>query len=226
MITDKLIRYGVILAALTILTANTVFADYLIGPNDRIFVAVMTYTPSGEYTINNAMSGVMLVDPDGKIYVPFADSIHVAGLNPDEAAVVVEDELSGYIKHPEVHVRPITITSRRVIVLGEVRRPGSYKVNTDETVIEALAYAGGTLRGGLTWNVKVVRGGLDDPQIINVNVDEIINNGDYTQNIQLLPGDIVFVPKTLMTRANDVIRDITPLLGLINTGGTTIETFK
>ncbi|MCP4228903.1 MAG: polysaccharide export protein [bacterium] len=223
---NKLMRYVIPTITLLILLPNMVYADYLLGPNDRVFVAVMTYSETGEYVINNSMSGVMLVDPDGKIYVPLAGGIRVAGLQPDAAAAAVEDGLSDYIKYPEVSIRPTLISSRRVVVLGEVRRPGIYTLNTDETVIEALAYAGGAIHGGLTWNLKVVRGGLDDPQIINVNVDEIINNGDYTQNIQLLPGDIVFVPKTLMSRANDVLRDITPLLGVLNTGTTTIEKFK
>jgi len=222
----KSTRYAIILAAFLVLTVNTVLADYLIGPDDRIFVGVMTYTPTGEYTVNESMSGLMLVDPDGKIYIPLANGVSVAGLRPDEAAVVVEEKLAAYIKYPEVYVRPITISSRRVIVLGEVRRPGIFRLNADETVIEALALAGGALRIGLTWNVKIIRGGLDDPQIINVNVEDIVNNGDFSQNIQLLPGDIVYVPKSLMSRANDVIRDITPLLGAINTGGRTIDTFK
>ena len=195
MVNNKLLGVWLLVILFLTVFAEFSFADYLLGPDDRVFVIVMTYSETGEYVISDSMSGVMLVDPDGKIYVPLVGGIHVAGLQPDAAAAIVEEGLSEYIKYPEVSVRPMTISSRRAVVLGKVRRPGIYTLNTDETVIEALAYAGGIITGGLTWNVKVVRGGLDDPQIINVNIDEIVNNGDYTQNIQLLPGDIVFVPE-------------------------------
>lgn len=88
----------------------------------------------------------------------------------------------------------------QVLVLGAVQRPGLYPYREPTTVWDSIGVAGGEIRFRSRFSRTVVlrqRQGLPgEYSRIPVDLVRFIRKGDSTQNIQLLPGDIVFVPET------------------------------
>jgi polysaccharide biosynthesis/export protein len=91
------------------------------------------------------MDSVLGVADDGTVRVPLAGSIPVAGLSADSAARRIEKALKdgGFLLDPHVSLAVTASLSQRVSVIGEVRNPGRYPVDSKTTVVDLLAEAGG-----------------------------------------------------------------------------------
>ncbi len=86
----------------------------------------------------------------------------------------------------------------RIYVLGKVMRPGLYPWKSSTTVLEAINRAGGQHEKGTLSRVYIIRpnpNAPDKPQRIEVNLLKLIDKGDTSQDIALLPGDTVYVPE-------------------------------
>ncbi|RYG22491.1 polysaccharide export protein [bacterium] len=88
----------------------------------------------------------------------------------------------------------------QLLVLGAVQRPGLYPYREPTTAWEAIGLAGGEIRFRSRFSRTVVlrqRQGLPGQYVrIPIDLVRFIRKGDSTQNIQLQPGDIIFVPET------------------------------
>ena len=97
------------------------------------------------------------VDSQGNIDFPVLGPIHVAGLTREEAEVAIKEELieSGQIKDPVVIIEFMNLGFS---VLGEVTRPGRYRIDRDRfTLFDALGLAGDLTINGERENVTLVR---------------------------------------------------------------------
>jgi len=81
-------------------------------------------------------------------------------------------------------------------VLGEVMRPGRYRLKENINVIDAISEAAGSSQRGNLKGTCIVRGDLKNPQHIKVDFSKLIKSADLAQNIKLQPGDVVYVPET------------------------------
>jgi polysaccharide biosynthesis/export protein len=92
------------------------------------------------------MDGQLSVADDGTVRVPLAGSVPVKGLSVAQAARRIEKAFKdgGYFVDPHVSLTVLQSLSQRVSVLGEVRTPGRYPVDTRTTIVDLLAQAGGT----------------------------------------------------------------------------------
>jgi polysaccharide export outer membrane protein len=87
-------------------------------------------------------------------------------------------------------------TKNKYFVLGEVNRPGMFRLKGDETVMEAISSAGGINQRGSLKGTCIIRGDLKNPQRIKLDVGKLLKSADMSQNIMLQPGDVVYVPET------------------------------
>ena len=103
-------------------------------------------------------------------------------------------------------------TTRRVYVLGEVLRPGMYALKENMTALSAVSQAGGATpdRGHLK-GTMVVRGDPANPEKIKVDISKMIGKGDLNQDIPLMPGDLVYVPKSNKPKLQDVVAILSAL---------------
>jgi polysaccharide export outer membrane protein len=99
----------------------------------------------------------------------------------------------------------------KVYVLGEVQRRGIYRITDQLSILEAITAAGGITKAGKN-KVILIRGGVGDPHMLEVDIDKITKKGDLSENIYLARGDIVYVPETLMTRIEIVLAHINSFL--------------
>jgi len=130
-----------------------------------------------------------LVDQDGMIDFPVIGKIKISGLSPDELRVMLRDLLSDYLKDPIINIR---LRNFKVTVLGEVTRPGTYPVNSEQiTIMEALGFAGDMSLRAVRDNVLVIRtfGGTKVYTRIDLTSTELTKSPVYylTQN------DVVYV---------------------------------
>ncbi|MDH5704749.1 MAG: SLBB domain-containing protein, partial [Candidatus Aminicenantes bacterium] len=105
-----------------------------------------------------------------------------------------------------VYVPPLEFN--KVYVLGEVKNPMIVLVKGKLTVLDAITEAGGETRDAVLKSVIVIRGELGSQKGIRVNLKELLKKGDISQNIELMPGDIVYVPKTFIVHIERFLRDL------------------
>src|SRR4051812_17945087 len=85
------------------------------------------------------------VAPDGSVDLPYIHRVQVAGLEPQEIADVVRKRLveGQILRDPSVAVDVKEYNSKRVVVLGQVQKPGSFPLTPGFTFIQAISLAGG-----------------------------------------------------------------------------------
>lgn len=154
---------------------------------------VFEVTVYGEETL----SGLYRVNPDGSINFPLVDRVMVEGLTPNEIADELQRRLKdGFIRSPSVSVFVKEYNSKKVFVLGEVKAPGTFVYSAGMNIVEAITLAGGFLDSANVNYVIVTRHGPDGDQRIPVAVEKITEG--EAPNFFLKPGDIVYVPDTLL----------------------------
>ena len=115
----------------------------------------------------------------------------------------------------QIYIPRIGLGGRNVYVLGEVNRPGVFQMRESMHVLEAITQAGHFTENAYLDKVLVVRGELEKPEVVEVNVKDIITKGDRSEDILLESGDIVYVPRSFIGDVNYLVRQITPALSLL-----------
>jgi polysaccharide export outer membrane protein len=140
------------------------------------------------------------VSEAGTIKHPLLGEVPVVGLTtPEIEAKFVELLSRDYLTKPRVTVSVESSIRRRVVILGQVKSPGTFEIPPDETltVLQLIARAGGFTDVAASDRITVARNEDHQQRKIMVNVAAIIKSGDSTKDIQLKPGDVVSVPETL-----------------------------
>lgn len=192
--------------------------DYLLGAGDVLFIEVVNLPAS----VTNRRQ--FTVNLDGSISLPLAGRVMVGGLTLPQAEQVILNAYSKVMRFPAVTVTLQTPRPMKILVAGEVSRPGSYVVPF--TSVSASA-AGVGLSGGLTWprlsqvlaqsggitqeadirNIEVRRQlGNGQTAVTKINLWEMIQSGDANQDITLRSDDVIVVPKAKEVNAAEAIR--------------------
>ena len=211
---------------------------YVVEPPDILIVEVLEALPGRPIT------GERLVRPDGTISLGFYGDVHVAGLTRDEIKTkivihmrkFVSDETLGlyaqdYTTKKLLQIEPIesdrvfvdvaSYNSQVYYVLGDVNASGRFPHTGNETVLDALQYAGGLDPNASVNNIRVVRPappGSSREQVLPVNYAAITQAGDTTTNYQLLPGDRIFVYRDPIVRTTIFVNRLAaPFNTVLNT---------
>lgn len=176
-----------------------------------------TSTGGGTGTSGNAITTSIdyLVESDGTVKLPVIGRIPITGLTIREATEMLEKRYSQYYIKPYVL---LNVSNRRVIVFpGD---PGTAKVipltNTNTTLIEALALAGGLTESGKARQIKLIRGDPAHPQVYLIDLYTI--DGIKEANTILQANDIIYVTPqrrptlTLLERVTPILSGITSIL--------------
>lgn len=166
--------------------------SYVLGPGDRVMVEVFE---SPEY------SGEKQILADGSLSLPLVGSVTVQGMSLEGAADAISQRYAPYLRRPIVTVTLMTPRAVRVVLAGEVERPGSYTVPTTDaqqpqapSLSEALQLAGGiTLAADLN-NVQIRRViSSGRTQTVTLNLWDLTRSGDISR-LSIRDGDTVFIP--------------------------------
>jgi polysaccharide export outer membrane protein len=156
----------------------------------------------GGPTENADTSHLKLIKKDGRI---FTYDLHELIKDSQESQEIV---VTG---GDAVYIPPLELN--KVFILGEVKSPKSVIIKGKLTVVDAIAEAGGYTNDAVTSSVMIIRGELGSQKGIRINLKRILKEGDIGQNIELMPGDIVYVPKTFIVHIERFFRGISaPIL--------------
>jgi protein involved in polysaccharide export with SLBB domain len=136
----------------------------------------------------------VVVRPDGKLSIPFAEEVHVAGLTVAEADDALTTRVATQLRDPELTIVVATIARSQVFVGGEVARPGAVPLVPGMTAFQALTMAGGIAATGAGDSVILVR--ADGPGKRLVRRLSMHGADMLTNDVALGAFDILFVPKT------------------------------
>ncbi|MCI4588654.1 polysaccharide export protein [Sphingobium sp. BYY-5] len=127
-----------------------------------------------------------VVDPSGYISIPFAGQVQVMGRTLPDIEKAIVNRLRGKAHLPEVAARLFRNVSANASVVGEVTTSGRIPLSPKgETILDAIAAAGGTKHPAEKMTVQISRGG----KVFSMPLTSVIN--DPRQNVVLRPGDIV-----------------------------------
>jgi len=163
--------------------------EFILGPGDKIEVLVYR---------NDDLQRTVQIDTSGKITYPLLGDIQAGGISIFQLRDKIKDGLSKYIINPQVSVGVVSVQSQKVIVLGEVKNPGLFILDTPLSTVEAVSRAGGFTIHAKQKNVLLIRGGLKKPELIVLNMEGFFSKQDLAQNVYLKNGDIIYVPETFI----------------------------
>jgi protein involved in polysaccharide export with SLBB domain len=133
------------------------------------------------------------VAPDGTVDLPYIHRVPVAGLEPQEIADVVRKKLveGDILRDPSVAIDVKEYNSKRVVVLGQVQKPGSFPLTPGFTFIQAISLAGGFNSIANRDRVNLTRKTGKVARTIVLSADAITDGS--LPDIPLQAGDTIFV---------------------------------
>ncbi|MEO1393945.1 MAG: polysaccharide biosynthesis/export family protein [Cyanobacteria bacterium J06634_5] len=188
--------------------APTLSNGYVLAYGDRLYLEVFGLPDyAGEFEVL----------ADGSVRLPMVGQVRVQGLTLEQAQAAVTQAYGRYIRQPFVDLNLIESRPVQIAIAGEVNRPGAYAIEPDDnnnaagpmTVTKAIQLAGGITQLANIRQVQIVRGqGVPGvvPQSANIDLWELIQSGDLSQDVALRDGDTVVVPEASSVNAAEATR--------------------
>jgi len=160
--------------------------DYVIGAGDVLQISVWREPDASVPTV--------VVRPDGKISMPLLKDVEVVGLTARQAEAVITEGLSNMIKGVDVTIIVTAINSKKVYIVGAAKKEGPLPFTYRMTVMQAISEAGGLTDYAKRKKIYVLHTDNGKEYRLPFNYDEVIRGEKMEQNIQLSPGDTLFIP--------------------------------
>jgi len=134
---------------------------------------------------------------DGSVDLPYLHTVSVAGLEPQEIARLVRKLLieHGILSDPSVVVQVKEYNSRRVTILGQVSKPGTFPYTSGLTLIQAISQAGGLTGIANLDRVNLTRRAEGGSRTVVISIGTIMEG--RSADIPLQSGDRIFVHERL-----------------------------
>ncbi|MBQ0958353.1 SLBB domain-containing protein [Ideonella sp. 4Y11] len=156
-------------------------ADYLVVPGDELAITVW-----GSVDVDTRVQ----VDRSGRITLPRAGSVMVAGTRYSELPALLNRQLGKVFRNFNLNVSLGQLRGMRVYLTGFVARPGSYVVGALSTVSSALIQAGGPTAAGSFRRIELRRRGQAP---VAFDLYDLLVSGDRRADQVLQPDDVVHV---------------------------------
>lgn len=221
---DRNIRVAGALLALVLILAQGCAFEAVPPPREGTYAAYRVGAPDVLNVVilpDPVIERQVTVRPDGMISIDLIGDVPAGGRTVDEIGADIERRISRFKRDPAVTVSLFEARSTAITVFGEVRAPGSFPLQKDTRVAEAIGLVGGETIFARTGKIRVIRSGGGETAVYVVDLPAI-RRGDLSTNIQLASGDIVYVPATVFARIgyalNALLLPFQPLLGIVNAG--------
>lgn len=182
---------------------NFTAREYVLGPNDIININITGVPELSQRALR--------VNPEGKINIMYLNNLSVAGLTMEELSKTIAGKYKEYIINPEIVVSLEQSRPFIVYVSGAVKNPGSYELNTvpntSPYITKPEAYI--ERKTPLLSNILLAAGGISfdadiehvkvtnefDGSVFDINLYNMISESDFAQDLFLMGGDKVIVPR-------------------------------
>lgn len=153
-------------------------------------------------TQDRGQSRLVVVRPDGFISLPYIGDIRAANLTAQEVSRAMGEKYNQYIKSMSVTVAVLNAHSNQVYVMGQVNQPNFFEMIGPITLTQIISRAGGFTNDANTQDVVIIsRNDQGQPEGRLINMDAIIGKGNAGADIMMKQYDVVFVPKTGLSKA-------------------------
>ncbi len=166
--------------------------EYILQPGDMLEV---------KFFYNAEMNDVITIRPDGRISLQLVGEIMAAGQTPRMLTDLLTHEYSRELKDPEIVVI-VREFGAKIYVDGEVGKPGELELRGPLTVMQAIARAEGATERAWKEALVIRRIEGSPPLVIEIDINAVLTGEDFTQDIGLVPFDIVYVPKSPIANLN------------------------
>lgn len=165
-------------------------ANYIIGADDELLLDIYGYSE-----VNYQLK----VTPEGTINIPYIGLVNIGGLTVEAATARIKSKLTSVYKGLSAGTTKLSINignirSIKIIVTGEVTKPGTYTLPSLATVFNALYSSGGPSENGSFRNIEIIRSGK---KIAVLDVYDFLLKGELKNNVHLQDQDIVRIPTYL-----------------------------
>ena len=162
--------------------ATPVNSNYLLGAGDELVIR-------GWGSIEVDIRAV--IDRNGMVNIPKVGSVPLAGVKISQADAVIESALKKYYKNFQISVSLGQLRSITVYVVGQARRPGSYPLSSQSTLVSALFATGGPNATGSMRKIELKRG---EKIVTTLDLYSFLTQGNTAQDVKLLDGDVIVIP--------------------------------
>jgi len=156
--------------------------DYILGPGDTLTINLWG-------GVTQAITRV--IDRDGRILLPEAGSVELAGLSLGRAQSVIAGMLKQQYRNAQIDVTVSQLRSVRVYIVGDVQRPGGFDISSLATPLSALYAAGGPTAVGSLRTLKHYRG---KTLLEEVDLYDFLLHGVRSESAHFESGDTLLVP--------------------------------
>jgi polysaccharide export outer membrane protein len=153
-----------------------------------------------DFAMTPEFNQVIAVQPDGYITLRAIGSMYVEGQTVPELTQTLTNAYTKILHDPVIAISLKDFEKPYFIASGQVARPGKYDLRGDLTVSEAVAIAGGFDDKSKHSQVVLfhpVSGGFEAKVI---NVKKLMADKNLSEDIQLQPGDMLFVPQNSLSK--------------------------
>ena len=175
--------------------------NYRLQPGDNLYIRFVNILDERNSALLNSSVSQTLssdasiylqsytLDEEGFVEMPLVGKIELLNMTVDEAKERLQTELDKYINQTTIIVK---LSNFNLTVLGEVNRPGMYKVYQSQiNLFEAISLAGNMTNFAKNDEVKIVRQTDNGSEILTVDMGsaDILTSPYY----YLKPNDIIYV---------------------------------
>jgi polysaccharide biosynthesis/export protein len=159
--------------------------NYIIGPGDVLIISIWK---------DESLTQEVVVLPDGTISFPLIGLVKAEGKSITDLKTEIEKRIKKFVPDPVLWVSVKNMNSSYIYVLGRVNIPGRFLLNSQVSVLQALAIAGGVTPFASSNDIKVFReeGGITI--LLPFHYDSVIKGKHLEENVSLKRGDVVIVP--------------------------------
>lgn len=164
--------------------------EYLIGAGDQIQIFVWR---------NPDLSISVPVRPDGKISTPLVEDMQAVGKSPTQLSRDIEVVLAEYVKSPKVNVIVtgfVGVFSEQIRVVGKAASPRALSYRREMTLLDVMIEVGGLAEGAAGNRAKVLRSYGGQQREIKVKLNDLLDKGMISANLEMLPGDVLIIPES------------------------------
>ena len=165
---------------------SAVSPEYVLRPGDVVQVKVYQ---------EEDLTSLSRIGKDGVISMPLLGSVKVASNTVQVATGVIRDLLAkDYLVNPQVTLSVTEFAKRRFTVLGQVQRPGTYDMPSDESVslLQAIASAGGYTRIGNARKITVQRTVGTENKTFRLDAEAMAKDKNQ-KTFDIQPDDVIVV---------------------------------
>lgn len=192
-------------------SAGPVDPNYRLGPGDRL-VLILTGDAEQAYQLDVTREGFIVIPSVGQLQVSNLTLAQLEDLLYARLSRAYSGIRRGAGATTRFSISVARVRSNQIFVVGDVERPGSYRISAAASAMAALYAAGGPTESGTFRNIQVRRGGR---VVATLDLYDYLLRGDQSNDPRLQNGDVVFVgPHTGRVRiTGEVTRPATYEIG-------------